>query len=401
MKSKTNYILGALLSLCLSACVLDNYDGPNAQLYGSVIDEKTGQPIQQDIYEGSRIEYLEQSLKTPTTAPLQIRFHSDGTYNTNNLFSGKYEIQAVRGNFFPTEKEMIEINGKTEHVFRSSPYIRIENVNMAFDEISGKVTAEFTLNQLSDNPVESVSLMADRNINVSNSVRSATASKVVNAVVSPTQKFKVSVSTENLISGKDYYFRVAALISGIPEAKHNYSAPVKLAIDNSHVIPDLPIPGKVWDACESTAGWESDLAISLDTGDKKEGNACVKFEGNSGIIMFMKAFDTPFDTEVTREDGYMAFDLFVNDATYIPDLGGGQTTIELTSGGRPDVEEVFWTTSQMNLLNGWNRVELKLSDGVFNGGNLKLNAVNFIRFYNLNLAGNVVLKIDHIRFYSK
>ena len=228
MKSKINYIVGALLSFCLSACGLDNFDAPDAQFYGSVIDTDTNEPIQQDMLEGSRIDFVEQGFKNPNTR--QIRFQTDGTFRENNLFSGKYEVQALRGNFFPTEKEMIEINGKTEHIFRTSPYIRIKNVNITFDAGKKEATAEFTLDQVSPNPVASIHLFADRSPGLSNTLWIATASKVLNEVVPADQNFKLTLSTEDLVSGKDYYFRVAALISGISQAKHNYSIPVKLSI---------------------------------------------------------------------------------------------------------------------------------------------------------------------------
>jgi hypothetical protein len=334
---------------------------------------------------------VEQGFENPNTR--QIRFHSDGTFQENNLFSGKYEVQALRGNFFTTEKEMIDIKGKTEHIFRTRPYIRIQNVSVTFDEIRGEVTGEFTLDQVSGNAVTSVHLIADRNPNVSTLMRSTMATQDVNAVVTPDRKFQLKLSTENLVSGKDYYFRAAALISGIGEAKHNYSAPIKLFIDNSNVIPDLPIPGKVIDACESLDGWASNFALSIDEIDKKEGNGCLKAEGE-GVVIFQKGFD-PFDTEVTRANGYLAFDLFVSDLSM---FGPGNNQFELTSSGGPDVNEVSWDIAEMGLNNGWNKVELSLAKA---GNDVDLSALTFIRMYHTDLQGPVVVKIDHIRFYAK
>ena len=393
---KNKIITGVLLIFCMNACVLDNYDAPDAQFYGSIIDEDTNTPIQQDLLEGSRIDFVEQGFEFPNTR--QIRFHTDGTFRENNLFSGTYEVQALRGNFFTTEKELIDIKGKTEHFFRTRPYIRINDVEVTFDDIRGEVTAGFTLDQVSTNPVGSVSLIADRNPNLSNSLRSAMASQNVNAVVPPDRKFQVKLSTENLVSGKDYYFRVAALISGIGEAKHNYSEPVRLAIDNSRVIPDLPIPGKVIDACDALTGWGGGWALSLDENDKKEGTACLRAERVEGghDVVFQKAF-APFDTEVNRENGYLAFDLYVSDVSRVdPNI---HHQFELTSAGGPDVNEVYWSIQEMGALNnGWNKVELSLAKA---GADVNLSAVNFIRFYHLDIPIGVVIKIDHIRFYSK
>ncbi|MDR0575593.1 MAG: DUF3823 domain-containing protein [Tannerella sp.] len=238
MKSRVILYVNILLGLCLGSCELDNYDSPDAQFFGSVIDDETDEPIRQDLIEGSRIDYVEMGFENPNIR--QIRFHTDGTFRENNLFSGTYEVQALRGNFFSTEKTTIDIQGETEYHFRALPYIRIRNVDVAFDEIRGMVTATFTLDQVSGNAIASVHLITDRNPNVSNSIRSAMVSRTVNAVVSPERTFRLEMSTENLVSGKDYFFRVAALISGIGEAKHNYSVPVRLAIDNSKVVPEPP-----------------------------------------------------------------------------------------------------------------------------------------------------------------
>jgi hypothetical protein len=372
---------------------LDNYDAPDAQFFGSVMDDDTDEPIQQDPIEGSRIDFVEMGFENPNTR--QIRFHMDGTFRDNNLFSGAYEVQAFRGNFFSTEKTTIDIQGETEHHFRALPYIRIRNVDVTFDEIKGKVSATFTLDQVSSNTVASVHLIADRNPNVSNSIRSVMVSQTMNAVVRPERVFLLEMSTENLVSGIDYYFRVAALISGIGEAKHNYSVPVRLTIDNSKVVPEPPIIGKVLDACESLDGWNSGgFALSLDASDKKEGRYSVKAEG-IGVVIFQKEF-APFDTEATREDGVLAFDLCVSDISL---LGPGDNSFEITSSGAPDVNEVNWTVDEMGELNnGWNKVELSLSK---TGNDVNLQAITFLRFYHTDIQGSIIFKIDNIRFYSK
>jgi len=219
----------------MSACVvMDNYDAPDAQFYGSVIDIDTDQPIQQDKVNGSMIHYVELGLTYQMIQ--QMPFETDGTFRDNLFFSGKYEVEATRGNFYPTEPKIIEIHGKTEHVFRTRPYIRINDVELTYDEVRGRMTAEFTLDQVSTNKVESIHLMADRNAGTSFYLQSAMKTAVVDEVVAPTQKFSLTLPTTNFVSGKDYYFRVAAMISGIPEAKHNYSAPVKFTMDNSRYV---------------------------------------------------------------------------------------------------------------------------------------------------------------------
>jgi len=393
MKNKLLLLPCVLLLCCLSSCELDNYDAPDATFYGSVIDEETNQPIQQDLMEGSRIDFIESGFNNPNTR--QIRFHSDGTYCENNLFSGTYEVQALRGNFFPSEILTMDIKGNTEYNFRTRPYIRINDVNVAFNDIDGIVTSTFRLEQVATNSVEAVYLYADRNVNVSNSIFAARASESVSAVVSPEREFRLELSTDNLDSGKDYYFRVGALISNISEAKQNFSEPIRLHIDNSKVVPYVPIPGKVLDACETTSGWGGAyVSRTLDGDDKKEGNYSLRVQGTPSQIILQKSYD-PFDTEVTLENGYLALELYVSDASAF----GTNNQFEITSSGGPDIEELHWTIQQMNLINGWNKVELSLASGDNSGVNL--SAINFLRLYNVDLRSDIVLKFDYIRFYSK
>ena len=399
MKNIINVIVSAWVILCMSACVLDNYKTPDAQFYGKVIDAVTFEPIQQDLIEGSRIDYVEQGYENPNTR--QIRFQTDGSFYENNLFSGTYQVQALRGNFVPTEKEMIVINGKTEHYFLSRPYIRIkdENVKVTFDEINGTVTAQFSIEQVSENPVTTVHLIADQNPNLSYYLRSDMASQTVNSVVSSDRKFQLTLSTRDFVSGRDYYFRIAAMISKVAEAKHNYSAPVKLFIDNSKVIPDNPIPGKVFDDCESLDGWGNSVGgfLDLDT-DCKEGKYSFRMTVEEPTaVLIRKAFDPPLDTEVTRENGYFAFNFFISDVSL---LGDALKRMELSSSGDPDYNNFQWQLSELDLVSGWNKVELSLNRPCVNG-EIDLRAVNYFRIAILGVTGPVVFKIDNLRFYSK
>ncbi len=396
MKNKIFLSTCVLLMICLSSCDLDNYKAPDAQFFGSVIDSETNEPILQDLYNGSRIDFRELAYKNSNTR--QIPFYSDGTFRENNLFSGIYEVQALRGNFFPSEILTMNINGATEYHFRTLPYIRIRDLDVSFDEIRGVVTSTFKLEQVATNPVASVALYADRSVHLSNNLFEMVTRGNVGSTVDPEQTFKLEMSTENLISGKDYYFKVGALISGIDEAKHNYSQAIRLPIDNSNVIPDIPIPGKVIEDCESLDGWITVLtAVSLDDSDKKEGNYSLKVEGNNPELFLVQKVFAPFDTEVTRENGYLAFDLYVNDVS----LFGSLQRIDLTSSDNGDFNAITWNLPEIDLVNGWNKVELPLIKNNPDWNTCNLSAVSFFRFVDIGVKGDLVLKFDNIRFYSK
>ena len=68
MKNMFKYAAAAvILSASLVSCELDNYDGPNAQIYGEVRDSKTGALIQQDI-NGTRSCTRNWDLRIPTAS---------------------------------------------------------------------------------------------------------------------------------------------------------------------------------------------------------------------------------------------------------------------------------------------------------------------------------------------
>jgi hypothetical protein len=161
------------------------------------------------------------------------------------------------------------------------------------------------------------------------------------------------------------------------------------------LIDDPVRPGKMWDACESLDGWNG-IGLSLDGNDPKEGSYCVKASGQ-GVVIYQKNYAN-FDAEVSREKGCIAFSLYVDDVTAFGAPSSGQ--FEITSSGNSDQQEIHWSIQQMNLVNGWNEVELKLSEAEQYDGNVNIHALNFIRFYCTTMTKAMTIKIDRIRFYE-
>lgn len=394
---KVLFIIVVLLA-SFTSCQLDNYDAPNAKIHGKIIDSETGEAIQQEILEGSRIDYIELGdFQNPPTQ--QMRFKTDGSYRNDLMFSGKYHIQARRGNFFILPPDTIEVKGETEYNFVTEPYIRIKNVSYAIE--GREVVASFQIEQVADNPVKAIALFADINPNVSQSLRKVANIAEINTMVDPekvfTLKMKIDPFMDIIPEGKPtFYFRLGALISGIPEAKYNYSEPEGIQIDYASLPPEEPeIAGNVIDDCESLDGWGSGgFNLSLDT-DAKKGNFSIKAEGQ-GVVIYQKVFQ-PFDTRVTKENGTLALSFFVLDTS---PMKSGDNSIEITSSGGPDVGELAWRFGEnFEINNGWNKLELKLKDGRASGGDIDLSAVNFIRIYHTAITGPMVFKIDNIRFY--
>ncbi|MDR1415575.1 MAG: DUF4998 domain-containing protein [Odoribacteraceae bacterium] len=149
--------------------------------------------------------------------------------------------------------------------------------------------------------------------------------------------------------------------------------------------------GKMWDACDATTGWGG----TLDLVDKKEGAASVsKSLAANSVVLLTKNFGTTFDAGVTMANGIFAFSLYVDDASALGTREGSE--IEITSSGGADVQETSWPFNGVPLVNGWNKVELRLS-GAW-GASADLTRLNFIRIFSVTRDRPVVMKIDCIRF---
>ena len=130
MKNMFKYAAAAvILSASLVSCELDNYDGPNAQIYGEVRDSKTGALIQQDI-NGTKIMYEELGFENPDRQ--QMIFKVNGEYRNNLMFAAKYDIYFEESNFvIPDRLEGYEIKrGENRLDFEVQPYIRISNASI-------------------------------------------------------------------------------------------------------------------------------------------------------------------------------------------------------------------------------------------------------------------------------
>ena len=89
--------VAAVSCVLFTACELDNYDGPDAQIYGEIRDIETDALIEQDIVSGSRICYEELGYENPEQQ--YMNFMVNGEYRNNLVFSGKYDIYFAISNF--------------------------------------------------------------------------------------------------------------------------------------------------------------------------------------------------------------------------------------------------------------------------------------------------------------
>lgn len=232
--NKIKYLLFFILFAVITSCEKDNYEDPNAELYGTFIDEATGEPIAQDIINGTVIELIEHGwVKDQTNVTQSLIVKGDGTYQNSQIFAGKYLVRAVRGNFVDIPPiDTVEIKGKTKLDFKVTPYLRIKDANIVRD--GSKVIATFKIQQNTTQNVARVGLYVHPNPNVGQPMTlTSRVEQTLNRTTLPTEIFTIEINLAGnssiLIPGQQYYFRIGA-VSSANSAKFNYGPAVRITI---------------------------------------------------------------------------------------------------------------------------------------------------------------------------
>lgn len=156
-------------------------------------------------------------------------------------------------------------------------------------------------------------------------------------------------------------------------------------IDELVVIPYL-------DDCDATSSWSTATTNTLtnNTTNKKQGAGCLQMTG-SATEEFKTVFTPAFNSGLTSSNGVLTFWYFVSDVTK-----SGTVRVELGSGGMADSDEYSWPLS--GLINGWNKISLKLSEATV-VGTPNLNAINWFRLYNPKTA-SITTRIDALQIIT-
>ncbi len=394
---KSLFLPGIVTIMALAnSCELDNYDYPDAQLSGSIIDSETNEMIQSDVINGTTIKLIEHGYDP--VSPQYLRVKTDGTYANTLLFSNTYTVQPDLRNFIQIDEQEVEIVNDTKLDFVVTPYIRIKDA--AIVKEGNNIIATFRIQQTTPDAVSKIGLYAHGQPIVGEPVYLVAAERTLNRQVTEDETFKLVINAARnaalIKPNTDYYFKVGA-VSSFGGAKYNYAPAQK--IDIGEITPEQEPEGVSFDRCESIEGWAGNFDPVLDSDNPQEGDHSVRFDADGAFIL-QKILDEPIDTNVGLEYGVFQFDLYISDVSVINWDWPGQ--IEATSSGQPDSQELTWNfTSERRLANGWNKVALKLSDAAVTGGNIDLKAVNFFRIYHLDVHGPVVIKFDNMKFYEE
>lgn len=219
----------AIVSGLFYSCEKDNLEGPDAIFAGELRDKKTGELIQQEISDGSRVYFIEQGWgENPPVQNMLIK--KDGTFYNGMIFSGEYKVVMNRGNYVPLDTLDMRIKaGKNYQIFEVNPYLRIIEPEIFISD--RKVIARFKLEQVTSNQVFRISLFAHSHIDVSNKLNIVNRTEELNRSITDGEAFELSINlddyTSTLVPGKSYYFRIGAQSHG-NETKYNYAASVQL-----------------------------------------------------------------------------------------------------------------------------------------------------------------------------
>lgn len=233
---KKIFIALSFAAVLLSSCKLDNYPGPNAKVFGSILDEKTGALVGTDMSNGSQLDVYDQTYQNAaqTHSNKQTwKIKNTGEYRNNLVFAADYEVIFQNGNFYPFT-QMINVKpGDNQIDFKVTPYLRVKDCSVT--KSGDIVTAKFKLEGgKGDEKVNQIQLFAFSDIWVGNFVKFAVEGGTDKASpkesVNPSKEYTLTIDCSQnktlfKYSNKNYYFRVGAQadVPGVGTIRHNYS----------------------------------------------------------------------------------------------------------------------------------------------------------------------------------
>lgn len=112
----------ALMGSCME---VDNFDEPDAHIYGRIIDKTTGKEVLADQGE-CHVRLWEKSYSL-TPAPQDIPIKQDGTYNNNKWFRGTYDM-VPEGAWWPADTiRGVGIGSSKQQDMEVVPYLKLED----------------------------------------------------------------------------------------------------------------------------------------------------------------------------------------------------------------------------------------------------------------------------------
>ncbi len=220
---KRNILILFIVPFILTSCFeVDNYDTPNAGIYGTLIDSEQGTPVYTEQPDGCRIVMYDLSYANPT--PLRFWAKADGTFRNVALFNGDYNVTPTEGNFFPVQAELVKLKGVTKHDFTVTPFLRLTIVDIVKGaEGSAEVTVKYQVKRstppegivLEQKTIAELWVLCNTNPVISFSNRGYKENISYKKEISRSSDNTIEQTVyesqiPNLVSGQKYYMRLAA-----------------------------------------------------------------------------------------------------------------------------------------------------------------------------------------------
>lgn len=217
----------------LTSCEIDNYDGPDASIHGSILDEQTGELVGSDMENGNAIKVREQGFSKPADQTWYIT--NTGEYRNDMVFAAIYDVRFENGNFYPFEiKDFVVKPGDNTCDFKVIPYIRIKNSKI--EKNGNVITATFSLEGgKTEVKLKEIQLFAFSDMWVGNNVkltlngdtnkRTFSPTVAINTAETYTLTINLDENADVLKYSKNYYFRIGAMadVSDVGTVRYNYA----------------------------------------------------------------------------------------------------------------------------------------------------------------------------------
>ncbi|MBR4282979.1 MAG: hypothetical protein IKT35_04615, partial [Clostridia bacterium] len=220
-------------------------------------------------------------------------------------------------------------------------------------------------------------------------------------LTSPASSFNVTKVTNIRFYAVGFTTSTVVMIDDfkmVKEASGNNA--VTIPDDMKNYKPDLSTEKEAWmvSSCDTSNGitvssCENMYVVSAGS------DTFTAFTGLSAGTVEVKAprlSSSPISiTGYDKNSLALRFQFYISDVSAIKN---GQ--IEITSSGKPDANEINWTTSQLSLKNGWNVVYLDFADSNIKGDALSLTGINYMRIY-MFLNRDAVMAYDDIKIVKR
>ncbi len=180
--------------------------------------------------------------------------------------------------------------------------------------------------------------------------------------------------------------QVAKAASQTKPAGYEYEIATLMACDEAFDDPKISVSASHNYRVEDTLGNPSRTGNFLDI---------PKHDATTLTVSrtFTAPHDVHFSTIIPKDQLYIVLDLYVDNLSF---ASSGQ--LEISSGGKADVNEWSWSHSSLGYKGGWNTIYIPLSShGGSTGGGLIDGHINFCRWYTTTNSSNATYYFQSIR----